>query len=265
MGRLLLSIVLIYVLVAVFLYLFQRQIIYRPGYGPTGDHWALPKGETITLTTNDGLSLQAWYRPAQRNLPTLLIFHGNAGAINLRSYLVTPYLIHGYGVFLFDYRGYGGNPGKPTETGLYKDGEAAVNYLRQRVKPRCIVYYGESLGTGVAVEMALHYPPAALVLQSPYSSLGDVGSYHYPFLPVKLLMKDKYTSIEKITRLHIPVLMMHGSSDTIVPAKLGERLFVAANQPKQWQSFEVHGHNDMPSMQMFQATDKFLREQGVCQ
>src|SRR5690606_32604813 len=143
----------------------------------------------VSLVTADNLALQAWYRaPLLNDLPTIVYFHGNAGHIGHRAFLVKPYLDQGFGVLLLTYRGYSGNPGTPTEEGLYQDGRAAIEFLRRKEgSERCLVVHGTSIGAAVAVQMALEYPIEGLILQSPFTSLPDVGKYHYPFLPVAWL------------------------------------------------------------------------------
>ncbi|MGH7378363.1 MAG: alpha/beta hydrolase, partial [Candidatus Methylomirabilales bacterium] len=149
----------------------------------------------------------------------------------------------GAGVLLLDYRGYGGSGGAPTEEGLYRDGEAAAAWVEaQGLGP--LVYVGESLGTGVAVEVALRRPPAALVLQSPFTSLTDVAARHYPYLPVRLLLKDRYESLEKIARVSCPVLVIHGDRDSIIPIAQGRKLFEAVPGRKAFLEVPGGDHND---------------------
>jgi len=152
----------------------------------------------------------------------------------------------GLAVLLFDYRGYGGNPGSPSETGLAADARAARTYLERRgdVDPSRIVYFGESLGTGVAVALALERPPAALILRSPYTSMSKLGHHHYPFLPVSLLLSDRYPSVERIGRITCPVLVIAGERDSIVPPEQSQRLFNAAPEPKRLVVIPGADHND---------------------
>ncbi len=171
----------------------------------------------------------------------------------------------GFSVLLFDYRGYGENPGLPTEDGLAADARAAQAWLARQpgVDPDRIVYFGESLGAAVAVGLAVERPPAALVLRSPFTSLPDVGALHYPWLPVRRLLVDRYPSIERITSVRAPVLVIAGDSDDIVPASLSERLYEAAAEPKQWLLVPGAGHNDrelLDGRQMIDAVVRFLSE-----
>jgi len=243
----------IYVAVTVFMYAFQRNMLYYPGAPkPTRVQSRVADMKEIPITTEDGLELFAWYAPAKDSAkPTVVLFHGNAGTLGDRGPKARMFLDHGYGMMLLEYRGYSGNPGAPTEQGLYADGRAALGYLRaQGVEDGQIVLYGESLGTGVVTAMALEAqqsdkPVAALILEAPFTSTVDVGASHYPFLPVRLLMKDRFESHTRIGALHVPLLIVHGEKDRIVPVKFGKRLFDAANAPKESMWIAEAGHNDL--------------------
>lgn len=248
MIKLISIILLSYCAFLAYLYFNQRNMIYLPNKNiPDQLTWLAEDMESITLLTDDGLNLSAWYKPATQNLATIVYFHGNAGHIGYRVPLVRPYLNEGYGVMLVEYRGYGGNPGKPTEQGLYKDARAAIEYLlSHQVKPNQMVLYGESLGTSVAIQMATEYPIRALVLRSSYSSLTDVAAHHYKYLPVRWLLKDRYESIKLISTIHAPLLIIHGEQDKIIPIQFGKKLFSAANEPKQSVFLPRARHNQMP-------------------
>ena len=158
-------------------------------------------------------------------------------------YLAHKFLAAGFGVLLLEYRGYGGNPGKPTELGLYEDARAAMHFLQQQGIPdNNIVLYGESLGTGVATKLATEFPICALVLQSPYTSLSALARCHYG-LPIPL--RDKFDSLSRIQKIHVPILMLHGKLDVVVPYSQGLTLFNFANQPKKWIEFPTKGHHDL--------------------
>jgi fermentation-respiration switch protein FrsA (DUF1100 family) len=150
----------------------------------------------------------------------------------------------GWGVFLVDYRGYGGSGGSPTEQGLYLDGEAAADYLRGRGLQK-LVYFGESLGCGVAVETAVRRPPAGLICQAGAASLVAVGKRAYPWLPVGLVMKDRYESAARVPEARCPVLCIHGTDDTTIPIEMGRALFEAAKEPKEWYAVDGGGHSDL--------------------
>ena len=175
-----------------------------------------------------------------------MIFNGNAGNRSHRAPLAHTLSRAGFSVLLFDYRGYGGNPGRPSEQGLMKDAQSARNYLLSRddVDPERLVYFGESLGSAVAVGLAGRHPPAALVLRSPFPSLVAVGRRHYPFLPVATLLRDRYQAIESIGHLPSPLLVIVGDRDRIISSTLSRQLFDAASEPKRWVSIPGADHND---------------------
>jgi uncharacterized protein len=251
-----------YALFCAAVYLAQRRMMYFPAaFLPTPQDAGLKCAETVTLQTSDGLKLTAWYAAAKTssNLPTIVYFHGNAGNIAGRTFRIRKYLEAGYGVLLVEYRGYGGNPGKPTEDGLYLDGRAAMDFLGQRgVEGPDTVLFGESLGSGVAVQLATEYETAALVLEAPYTSTIDVAADVYWFLPVKLLMKDKFDSLDKINKVKAPVLVLHGEHDRTIPVAHGRKLLSAANDPRRGVFFEHGGHNDLPNHQSDNEVLRFL-------
>ena len=244
----------------------QRRLIYFPTPGPLAPAAAvLPNGRDVVLQTDDGIRLDAWYFPAGARGPAVLVCNGNGGNRALRADLAAALNRAGFSVLLFDYRGYGDNPGSPTEDGLAADARAAQAWLAQQpdVDPNRIVYFGESLGAAVAVGLAVERPPAAMVLRSPFTSLPDVGALHYPWLPVRRLLVDRYPSIERIATVQAPVLVIAGDRDDIVPASMSEQLYAAAAEPKRWLLVPGAGHNDpelLDGRQMIDAIVAFLSE-----
>jgi fermentation-respiration switch protein FrsA (DUF1100 family) len=225
----------------------ERSFIYFPDRELIGDpaDFDLPFDD-VSFVAEDGVRLHGWFVPANGDV-TWLWFHGNAGNISYR--LENLRLLHddlGVNVFLFDYRGYGRSGGTPSEEGTYRDGEAALAYVLSRpdVDPQRIVYFGRSLGAGVAVELAIRRPPRALILESPVPSVAELARHHYPFLPVAGLVRTKYDSLSKIGNVRVPLLVLHGDRDEIVPFDGGRRLFEAANEPKRFYTIEGAGHND---------------------
>jgi len=228
-------------------YLFQRSLQYYPDprLGPPADH-GVPEMAVVRLHTSDNLSLKSWYAPAPQGRPTVVYFHGNAGNISGRAHKARVLIDAGYGVLLVEYRGYGDNPGTPSEAGLYADAHAALDFLHaQGVTERELVLYGESLGSGVAVQIATERPPRAVILEAPYTTIADVAKRAYWFLPVEALLKDRFESIRKIAALHAPLLILHGELDATVPVDLGRRLFDAAPEPKHAVWFPEAGHTDL--------------------
>jgi uncharacterized protein len=266
------------------LWAFQRRLIYLPSPGPIPPAASfLPGAEDVSFETADGLRLQGWFVPPTpvaipvdnqtthsagsvtlpEGAPTpagrgearpgrgeawaaVLVCNGNGGDRSMRADLAAALTRLGLAVLLFDYRGYGGNPGSPTEAGLAADARAALAYLagRPEVDPARVVYLGESLGAAVALRLATERPPAALVLRSPFASLVEVGRRHYPVLPVSLLLRDRYDSAALAGRLAAPLLVVAGGRDRIVPASHSRRLFAAAPEPKRLVVLEGADHND---------------------
>jgi hypothetical protein len=227
----------------------QRSLMYLPsGDVVTPDDAGLGAAEAVRLRTEDGLELGAWFAPAASTPArgTVIVFNGNAGNRSYRATLGARFVQAGFGVLLFDYRGYGGNPGSPSEDGLAADARAARHYLTTRadVDPARVIYFGESLGAGVAVALALERAPAVLVLRSPFSSALDVGRFHYPWLPVGWILKDRFLSIDRMPRITSPALFIAGDRDRIVPASQTRALFDAARGPKALMVLPGADHND---------------------
>ena len=272
-ARGLLAIIVIVTLVAsgllALLWTQQRRLIYFPSPGPVPSAaTVLPGGRDVVLETADGMSLGGWYFPARGRRGAVLVCNGNAGDRSLRAELALALNRMGLSVLLFDYRGYGGNPGKPSEGGLTADARAALDWLGAQpdVDSQRIVYFGESLGAAVALGLAVERAPAALVLRSPFTSLPDVAAVHYPWLPARRLLLDTYPSIDRIASLRAPVLVIAGDRDDIVPAALSRRLFDAAPEPKQYVQVPGVGHNDpqlLDGPQMIGAIGRFLSDAGV--
>lgn len=248
---LIISSCIIFSSVILLMYLFQRNLIYYPlQQAPQRHDFDAHDMTVITLQTQDQVTLNSWYKPAMSNQPTIVYLHGNAGHIGYRMPMARQLIDAGFGVFLLEYRGFSGNKGYPTENGLYEDGRTALRFLNQHgVTSQKIVLYGESLGTGVATQLAVENQVCALILQSPFTSLDDLAHYHYPWLFIKPW--DKYNSLEKIKSIHAPLLVLHGVLDQIVPYSEGVALFNAANEPKKMTSFEQHDHNNLWSAPNF--------------
>jgi fermentation-respiration switch protein FrsA (DUF1100 family) len=227
------------------------QLEQRFIFFPSSDMVATPDQvglayEDVFFTTSDGLRLHAWYVPGTTDV-TLLWFHGNGGNISHRvEYMALFHHRLGVNLLLVDYRGYGRSEGKPSEQGTYRDARAALHYLQGRpgVSPEKIVYYGRSLGTAVAVELAVDHPPLALVLVSPFASLSDMARLTFPLLPVGWLVRNRYNSLARVAKIQRPLLILHGDQDETVPFSQGEKLFRAANPPKRFQVLSGAGHDD---------------------
>lgn len=248
LRRFLIGVLLAYGLLVLALGLLQRKLMYFPDAQPfVPVAWALPELEPLPVATADGLSLLSWYRaPYAQGKPTVVFFQGNAGHLGHRDYKIKPWLNEGYGVLLVGYRGYGGNTGAPSEQGLYRDARAAIDsVLAKGAAVGSLVFYGESLGTGVATQMATEYQAAGLVLESPFTAMTDVGAERFPWVPVRWILIDRYETLTKIASVHMPLLLLHGERDAVVPVKFGRQVFAAANPPKHAAYFPQAGHNDV--------------------
>jgi fermentation-respiration switch protein FrsA (DUF1100 family) len=235
------------------LWFLQRSMIYFPfGAAPDPASVGLRDTEAVTIATADGETLQGWWvsrgadAPRPHHRSTVIVFNGNAGNRAYRADLALALRERGFAVMLFDYRGYGGSTGRPGEQGLAADARAVRGYVASRsdVDPGRIIYFGESLGAGVAVGLAVESPPAALVLRSPFTSLGDVGQLHYPFLPVTRLLRDRYPNRDRIGRIHCPIAVVAGDRDGIIPISQSRAVFDAAREPKTWTVVQGADHND---------------------
>jgi fermentation-respiration switch protein FrsA (DUF1100 family) len=236
-------------LVLTLAYVFQRQLIYLPSNGQlpkAGD--VLPGARDVRLTTSDGLALGAWFvPPTGRDLGhAVLVANGNGGDRSMRAGLAAELSDRGLAVLLFDYRGYGGNPGDPSAEGLALDVRAARAYLVDDLGFRQdrLIYYGESLGGGVVSELAVAHPPAGLLLRSPFTELADTAAEHYPFLPVRLLLKDRFPVVEHVRRVRAPTAVVYGSADSIVPPDQSRTVAAAAAGPVTTVEIAGADHND---------------------
>ena len=262
--RLLLNIsilaVAVYCGLVLLLYIFQRNLLYHPSTkNPKPSDYGISEMSLVEIITSDGLKLDAWFKPAEEGKQTILYLHGNAGHLGHRSIKVKKYLDAGFGLLLLGYRGYGGNSGKPSEKKLYIDGRAALHFLiKYQVPLSKTIIYGESLGTGVAVEIARNLQINCLVLEAPFSSMTDVATHHFFYLPTRFLLKDHYNSIGKINEIIAPIFFVHGEMDTVVPWEFGKRLYDAAPQPKELLLIENANHNNLYEFGASNAIIKFI-------
>jgi fermentation-respiration switch protein FrsA (DUF1100 family) len=200
----------------------------------------------ISLKAEDGTPLVAWYSPARDGKPTLLYFTGNAGSAMHRAEKIARVQNDGYGILVLNYRGSGGSGGSPSEKALVSDARHVYDWMiGQGIPAREIVAYGESLGTGVATQLAAARPMRALVLEAPLMSTPDVAQSTYFFLPLRLILADQYRTIDRIGEVRIPLLIVHGAKDRVIPISHGEKIFAAANEPKRFAPFPEGGHSDL--------------------
>jgi len=248
--------------------MFEGLFVFQPS--PWDDqNWARLSGlplEEVWLPVDDTVTVFAWFVDAGPNRPVVLWCHGNAGNISHRLANLGELYRRGVSVLLFDYRGYGRSTGSPSEAGLYQDALASYDYLvrQRRIPADRIVVFGRSLGGVVAGEVALHRPSAGVILESTFPSIQSMADHHYLGLPAHWFVNVEFTLIDKVVKLKVPILMVHGDEDTIVPIALGRQVCAAAPEPKRW--YEVHGadHNDLPFVggpAYFQTLLDFIRSQ----
>jgi fermentation-respiration switch protein FrsA (DUF1100 family) len=253
---LLLSVLGLWAALTIAIVLLQGKLMYHPVTEISlPEAYGLPHFSEIRLVAEDGVALQAWHKEASTDMPTVLYFHGNAGNLANRAFLFASLAEHGFGILAVSYRGYGKSEGAPSETGLYRDALAAYDYAAQRLHlPReHLIYFGESLGTGVAVELALRHPPALLALEAAYASVAKRAGEMYPFIPFgDRLARDKYDSLSKIGRVDAPLLMLHGALDTLIPVRHAQALFNAAREPKELIIYPLVHHADFSAAQIIE-------------
>jgi len=265
--RVAIGLAVVYVLLVGGCMLFEERLIFFPSRYPSGDwHPVGLQYEDVAFATQDGVHLHGWYCPIPRPRYVFLMFHGNAGNITHRlDRIVAWQSLLGVSVFVFDYRGYGRSAGQPNESGVYNDARAAYHWMTDSkgIAPQEVVFFGESLGAAVALQLATEVAPRALILESPFTSAVDLGQRAFPWLPVRWIMRNRFASLEKIGRYHGPLLIIHGTQDTLIPFAMGQTLFDHANEPKRFYAVAGADHNDVVltgGPQYFQAMDAFLRE-----
>ena len=241
-------VVAVYLVALTLLFVMQRRLIFRPDRThPDPERAGVPHVQPIIVETADGLTLRAWFvPPADPDGLVVLYLHGNAGHIGHRAWRIGPMTARGWGLLMLEYRGYGGNPGAPSEAGLRRDALGGLEALRRfGFGPERVLLWGESLGTGLAVGLAVDHAVLAVLLEAPYTSLAAIARSRYPFAPVGLLMRDPFDSLGRIGRIQAPVLIMHGARDRIVPVAMGRTLHGAAPEVKQLWICDQADHDDL--------------------
>tara|TARA_Y100000590_G_scaffold339988_1_gene387667 strand:- start:13 stop:828 length:816 start_codon:yes stop_codon:yes gene_type:complete len=243
-----LALVCFYALLVIIVFFFQRSLLYHPSinnYLKDNQNNNEPTEiEKVKIITKDKITLNGWfYFNTDSDSKTILLLHGNAGSLENRTYKLNHFKNLNLNFLIIAWRGFSGSKGKPNEKGLYEDAKSAINWLKERgVKEKNIILYGESLGTGVAVEVAQNKNYGGIILESPFTSMVNMGKKYYPFFPVKFLLKDKFESDKKINKINIPILIIHGKVDKIVPYKMGQKMYELANEPKYFYSQEYGDH-----------------------
>ena len=215
--------------------------------------------QDVVIATSDGEQLVAWWKPPEPGRALLLYFHGNGGSLLNRRDRVRMLTQDGRGILIVSYRGYSGSTGTPSESGLREDARAARDWL-STYEPGRIVLYGESLGTGVAVRLATERQVGGVILDAPYTSTADIAKGLFWYLPVALLMRDQFRSIDRIGDIKVPLLVMHGEEDSVIPIALSELLFKAANEPKRYLRLPGTDHVSVLESGGIDAVRRFLVE-----
>ncbi len=246
---LLLAVLAVYLALVGYLFVRQRTLLYYPDTNIESPQQYGLAGFAEHFVPSDGETIQLWYRQPLKGFPIIVYFHGNASHLGNRAGIYTALADKGFGVLAVSYRGYGKSTGTPSEEGFYYDARAALRFLTQEknIPISRVLLFGESLGSGVAVQMAVEYPVAGLILQAPFTSVVTRAAELYFYIPVRLLLQDKFDSLSKIGKVKAPLLLFHGELDTVIPVNHGKTLFEAANQPKQAFFFPHVAHNDFDS------------------
>ncbi len=232
--KIVIGILVIYVSVLVLLFIFQRNLMYHPDENNYFGDKLEVNIEKVKIKTSDNIDLLGWFHKKDlKRLKTIVYFHGNAGKLENRIHKLNHFKDMDVNFLIIAWRGFSGNEGKPSEEGLYIDGNSAIMWLKNLgLSEEDIIIYGESLGTGIATEIAQNNNFAGLILETPFTSMIEAAKNFYPYIPVSLILKDKYKNNLKIKNVNIPVLVMHGETDQIVPFWMGEKIYEIANQPK---------------------------------
>ena len=240
--------VFLYIFFGFLLFVFQRKIIFNKSGKPKDpEYYNLRKTKEIFIKTTDNISLLAWYHEGDKNMPILVYFHGNSFDIGERAYRIKRYNDAGFSTLLVSWRGFSGNDGNPTEENLYLDGNATIDWVLKNTKFKIedIVNYGESLGSGVAVELNLKYEFLCTVLEAPFTSIADVANKRYKIYPTKYLVKDKFDNLSKIDQIKSPILIISGLRDEVVPHSHSITLFNKANNLKKSLFVDEAMHNNL--------------------
>ncbi len=258
----LISLGLAYLFLVAIIYVKQRDMLYHP-HKQVHElrYYKLDNTEEITLVTRDDIALQAWFHPAETNKEMIIFLHGNSGNLEDRVSHLRELIEMGYGFIIPAWRGFGKSEGSPTMEGLFLDARAAINFLQNKhYSLDKTIIVGESLGTGIATQMALEHKFKGLFLITPYTSIADRAGEIYPFLPTQLLTKDDFKVLDNIDKINQPLLIIHGDKDTVVPYQHSEKIFAKAHQPKKLIIYPDVGHNNYSVKEAFTDMEKFFSQ-----
>ena len=252
---------LIYFLVLVFIYFYQRNLMYHPNENNYSDDQISVPIEKVKIYTKDNIELLGWYHEKDiKKYKTIMFFHGNAGSLENRIHKLNHFREMEVNFLIIAWRGFSGNKGKPSEVGLYEDGRSAIEWLTKKgINEKDLILYGESLGTGVATQLAQHKNYAGIILETPFTSMGAAAKKFYPYIPVKFLLKDKYENDKKVKNINFPILIMHGKKDKIVPFSMGKRIFEISNEPKYSYFTQTDDHMMEYDNQLINVLNRFIK------
>ncbi len=252
--------VIIYFIILFSTYIFQRNLLYHPSENNYSDDKLEVSISKVKIITQDGIKLLSWYHNKDVDKhKTILFLHGNAGSLENRIHKINHFKDIKVNFLIVAWRGFSGNKGKPTESGLYIDAKSAVKWLKNKgINEENIIIYGESLGTGVGTEIAQNKNFAGIILESPFTSMVDAGADKYPVFPIRLLLKDKYESDKKIKNIKSPILIMHGEVDKIVPFWMGKKMYELANEPKYYYFSKYDDHMMEYNNELLSELNKFI-------
>ena len=259
--KLLFPIIVLYCAIAAGMFILQRQLLYHPSHvNPDPRDVGLSGVEVVSLETPDRETILLWHAPAPQGRPHVLFFHGNGGEIANRANRFAAYQNAGFGVIFVSWRGYGGSSGSPSETGFMTDARAAYDWLRATgIEARKIALVGESLGTGVAVQLAAEQEVGAVLLGAPFTAAVDIAARQYPWLPVRFLMKDQFRSRDYIDQITAPILIQHGTADRVVPYDLGQELSVLAGDHATFITVPNAGHQMLYGPEILEREIAFIQ------
>ncbi len=264
LWKIVLALFSLYMGIALALYFLQRKLVFSPDptYVSPDDIELKGINEVVLKTKKEGFKLYSWYVRAAPNKPTLLFFHGNGGNVANREEKFRQFMAEGYGVFILGYRGFGGSEGKPSEEAFVKDAFVAYDYLRDvaKIGEQQIVIYGESIGSSVATQLAVRVEAQALVLEAPMSSVTAVAQARYPYLRVRPFLRDRFESDRHIANIAMPLLVIHGDDDQVIPLEFGEALYGAAVEPKHMKVIKGAGHTNLYDYPLVEEVVCFLSE-----
>ena len=248
MIKYIITIFFVYILIGLILFFYQRKILFNISSKPKKpEDYQLNNIKELKIKTSDGVNLLAWYSRPKVNQPLLVYFHGNSFDIGERAFRIKRYINSGWGTLLLAWRGYSGNLGKPTEKNLYIDGESTIKWIVKNLNYdyENLIIYGESLGCGVAVELATRYKFKSIILESPFTSIYDIAKKRYKIYPIKYLVLDKFDNYSKIDKILSPLLIISGKKDEVIPHSHSKKLFLKANNPKKNLFIDEAMHNNL--------------------